>query len=375
MSLFLQILLIAGFPYLSRYISGWSRIPQVLSPIVLCYLAGIMVRNFSGLAISNQPAEELSAALILLTIPLLLFSTHWSYIRQSAGKALWSFGLCILAGLVINIIAAFLFQTHFEHTWQLAGMLTGIYTGGTPNMQAIGLAIKAPQETIILLNGADVFLGGSYLLLLLSVLPAVLGRVLTVAEPEREPASPSLPIGEKEGSMFPDISIAIGLSMFIAAFSLGLIYLLTGNLDAVAGIILLVTSLGLLGSGIPRIRELRGSYEAGTYFLLMFSVALGLLADLGVIAKEGGPLFLYAGLVMYGTICLHLFMAYLARIDRDTFLITSTAAIYGPAFVPQVTERLHRPNLVVTGIATGILGYALGNYLGIGLAGILRLFL
>lgn len=61
-------------------------------------------------------------------------------------------------------------------------------------------------------------------------------------------------------------------------------------------------------------------------------------------------------------------MASLFRIDADTVLITSTAAIFGPAFVGQVAVALRNKEVVLSGIITGLVGYAVGNYLGIFIA-------
>jgi uncharacterized membrane protein len=58
----------------------------------------------------------------------------------------------------------------------------------------------------------------------------------------------------------------------------------------------------------------------------------------------------------------------LFRIDTDTFLITSVAAIMSPAFVPMVARSLKNPTVLMSGMATGILGFAIGNYLGIAVA-------
>jgi len=69
---------------------------------------------------------------------------------------------------------------------------------------------------------------------------------------------------------------------------------------------------------------------------------------------------------------LHLLLARLFRIDRDTVMITSTAALYGPVFVAQVATVIGNKKLVLAGIALGLLGYAIGNYLGLSLAYVLK---
>ena len=58
---------------------------------------------------------------------------------------------------------------------------------------------------------------------------------------------------------------------------------------------------------------------------------------------------------------------YLA-IDRDTLMVASTAAFFGPVFVAQVAAAIRNPSLLAPGIAVGLLGFAIGNYLGLGVA-------
>ncbi len=58
----------------------------------------------------------------------------------------------------------------------------------------------------------------------------------------------------------------------------------------------------------------------------------------------------------------------LLRLDRDTVLITSTAAIYGPAFVGSVAVALKNKEIVFSGIAASLIGIAAGNYLGLCIA-------
>ena len=43
-----------------------------------------------------------------------------------------------------------------------------------------------------------------------------------------------------------------------------------------------------------------------------------------------------------------------------------------PAFVPIVARSLRTPGLLLSGLATGLLGFAIGNYLGIAVALLLR---
>ena len=58
--------------------------------------------------------------------------------------------------------------------------------------------------------------------------------------------------------------------------------------------------------------------------------------------------------------------------DQDTLIITSTAAIFGPAFIGPVANAIGNRGIITIGIALGLIGYGIGNYLGLGLSFILN---
>ena len=376
-----QLLLILFFPAFSLWYQKRSKISKWLSAIVLCYLAGMALSNLTNVPIYMELAKNSTEGSIAIAIPLLLFTTRLKEVFLHARSALFSFGLCIIAGLFSCIIATWLYNSSIEDAWKIGGMLVGIYTGGTPNMQAIGLALGASQESIILLNAADILTGGVYLILLTSFLPALIAKVL----PAFDESAHALDTGTPKHDFYTDATAssnlvkwkewgaALLLAIAVLGTSLGLTYLLYGNLNQTAFVMLSLTTLSIFASFLPFVKKWKHTYEAGEYFLLIFCVALGLQADLREILTDGGTIILFTALAMYGTILIHLLLARLFKIDRDTFLISSTAALYGPAFIGQMASVLKNRNLIFPGIALGLLGYAVGNYLGIGLASLLRL--
>jgi uncharacterized membrane protein len=239
-------------------------------------------------------------------------------------------------------------------------------------MQAIGLALKAPQETIILVNAADVLLGGVYLLLLTSVVPKWLKAVLPEFQHDKAAAVDETETDPYQAFSYGHAIRAIGLTMLVIGSALGLTWLVYGQLGQLAFLILMLTSLSLAVSFIPTVRNWENTFETGEYFLLIFCVALGMLADFQSILEKGLGIVQFTAVALLGTILLHLLLARLFRIDRDTFLFTSVAAIYGPPFIGQIASITGNRQLILSGIAMGLLGYAIGNYLGIGLAYLLQ---
>ena len=71
--------------------------------------------------------------------------------------------------------------------------------------------------------------------------------------------------------------------------------------------------------------------------------------------------------IQFGTVIIHMLLAKLFKIDSHSAIMTSTADVFGPAFVIPVAKALKNDEIILPGILCGILGYAIGNYLGIGL--------
>jgi len=67
-------------------------------------------------------------------------------------------------------------------------------------------------------------------------------------------------------------------------------------------------------------------------------------------------------------------LAALFKIDADNVIIVSTALTCSPPFVPVVAGALHNKEIIISGLTVGIIGYAIGNYMGIIMAQILSFF-
>ena len=365
----LGVALAVLFPVLAHVATRRRWVPQWTSTIILCYGVGILVANLRLWPIDKEVMEGVAGGGMLIGLPLLLFSVRIQDLSRYGSRMLVSFMLCCLAGLLCTGATAYLFRATIPDGWQIAGMLTGLYTGGTPNVQAIGLALEAPPEYVVLIQAADVLLGGSYLIGLVSFLPALYGRFF-----------PSTPEGEsgKQTETAPVQStllqrgVQLAWSLAIVLFSVLLARLLTGSWLAPTALILAVTTLSILFTLTPFADRIGNAYPLGEYFVLVFCVALGLLADFRQLAAEGSELLRFSAVALATTTLLHLLLAKAFRIDRDTVILSSVAAFYGPVFVVQVAAAIRNTRLLAAGMAVSLLGFGIGNYLGIGLAYALR---
>ena len=124
------------------------------------------------------------------------------------------------------------------------------------------------------------------------------------------------------------------------------------------------TLLGLAMSFIKPVREVPENSLIGHYLILVFSFALSSSLDLAMLDAS---FIRIVGLLGITTVCsftLHALLCRLLRVDADCAIVTMTAGLYGPAFIPAVTKQLRCDALTAPGLICGALGYAVGTFLG-----------
>lgn len=380
-NILIVVVMLAG-PRLMVSLSKRVRLLGILGPVFLCYAGGFLL---SLVLPDTSIAMDISEILIPIAIPLILFSADLSSVKRLAKPMLNSFLLVIAAVTLVSGTAYMVFRAYLPEAYKYAGMIIGLYTGGTPNLMAIGSALSVSDSRIVLANAADVVVGGIYFLLLISIMPRIARKFLKPFAP----AADGAPSGDSETYMrdleqnfipakepFSIKSILrrvpiVLLGVLSLALAAGLALLITGELNVVV-IMLVVTSCGIGLSFVKKVRNAPGSYSAGQYLILMFSFGIGLSFDFGAIRMESMMFLGMFAFAQFGAIILHLILAKICRIDADTALITSTAGIYGPAFIAPTADALKNREIVLPGLICGILGYAVGNYLGIGIAFVLK---
>ena len=132
--------------------------------------------------------------------------------------------------------------------------------------------------------------------------------------------------------------------------------------------IITITTLGVMASFIPAVRSLQGTFQLGMYLILVFCLTTGSMTDTGIITNLNLDLFAYIGFILIGSLLLQAIICRVMNIDTDTFLITSSAAIMSVPFIPVIAGALKNREIILPGFAAAIIGYILGNYLGIAMA-------
>lgn len=363
--------------------------------------AGVVVLSFGlGIAIAasldisvffntetiNAVQKNISEISIAIALPLLLFSINVKRALNMAGNTLKGMGLALLSVMVISTIGAIIFNDQIADIWQVAGMSAGAYTGGGPNMAAIKAAIDGKESIFITMVTYDILFSAIYLIFVMTIGQKIFGLFLNKYQPKHEQndinyagmehMSDETAHGYKKLltiSLAPQTlaallssGIVVGLALFIAS-------LVPKSYESTTTIIG-ITSLGLAASFITKIRNLANSFQLGMYLILVFCFTMGTMTDTDIFTNIDLALASYISFILIGSLIMQALLCKLFKIDTDTFLITSSAAIMSVPFIPVVAGALKNREILLPGFAAAIMGYAVGNYLGIIVANISRLF-
>lgn len=374
----LYSLIILFLPALILFLSTKIKWIKLIGAVVVCYFVGITLGNLFPSEHLKTAASQLSEISVLVAIPLLLFTTDLMSWLRLARPTLISFLLVLCSVTFFSSISYFIFKDQLEEATKISGMLVGVFTGGTPNMVAIGKALEVSENVFVILNAADLMVSGLVLFLLLGIGPKIYRKILkpfdkNLALEIDEAKTHRTWSQEKLSDKVKDTFKALCLTFSIVGVSLLSSSLFFSALNVVY-IILTLTALSIASSFYSKIRGLKGSYEIGQYALLIFCLSIGSMANIQDMLNTSGIYLLYLTLTLVGSMVLHLFLCFIFKIDSDTALITSVSGIYGPAFIGPFASLLKNKEILVSGVTCGLVGYALGTYLGISLHYILLYF-
>ena len=371
-------------PALVIFLEGKYSAVKKVGAVLICYVLGAIVGNIGILPEEAYNYQDWFTKLTVpIALPLILFSMDVKQWLSQAGAALKSLLLGLFTVIAMIFLGFWIFKGSIDEIWKVAGMLTGIYTGGTPNMAAMKTALDVDTEIYLMTHTYEVALGAIYLVFILSIGQRVF---LLFLRPFKKPETGEVKVGRMnleeeyesyEGffkkKTFLPVLAAFGLSLLIFGVSFGISTLFPENFST-AAIILLITTFGIAASFVPKIKRIKKTFQTGMYIILIFCVVVSSMADVRQLVDISFDLFWYVALAMYGSHLLHALLARIFKIDADTVIISGSALICSPPFVPVVAGALKNRDLILTGLVVGIAGYAIGNYLGVIIAYLLQNF-
>lgn len=338
---------------------------------LLALILGALLSN-SGIVPASSPVYSIiEGPLTSLAIAWLLLAVNLSDLKVAGPRMIGAFLLAGFGTAVGAFVGALTLAGSFgENTWKLAGVFTGTYSGGSVNFVSVARGVELPAFLFSGATAADALTTGIWLAFCL-MLPIWLGRfyptpILGGSDSTQDQDHPH-PFFDRVSLSTLDLGnlVAVGLLLLIASEWMG------GLVPAVPAVLWL-TTFALVVGHTKHFRTDRGALQLGNLALHFFFVLIGIHSRVSEIASVGVEVF-YFTLIVVGVHGLVVFGGgRLLKMDLGSLAVASQAAVGGPSSALAVAVSREWKGLVLPGIIVGLLGYALGTYLGFGVAYLLR---
>ena len=359
----LSFLGIAGLTALGWWLSRRWVWGQKLGVTMLVLLLGVAVRNGLGWQPDPRISGWVSGPLTSLAIAELLLAIRLKILLLRARPLLLLFGVVVLATVVGVLVGAVaLAQPLGDQRSELMGLYTATFSGGSLNLVAVGRILSPPDALLALATAADQIVFTLWFALsigfgrrdrlrasLQTPPPLALSPPSTEAQPSKRDWLLALLWGLSA------VGLSHGLSQGLARIGVGVPF------------ILVLTTVAVLAAQLPGPMTRRSCPDCGQLLIQPFFVVVGLSTPLAGVFSEGLWILVYAAIVvgMHAVVVLVLARC---RVPMAEVLVASQAAIGGPSTALALATSLERDDLAVPGVALGLLGYAIGTYLGVVMA-------
>jgi uncharacterized membrane protein len=351
-------------------------------------LGAALVGILFGLALSNSgiiPGDSpvynfLSSSGVSAAVVLILLSVDVRSVKKAGPAMLKAFLIGAVGTAIGSMIMALLLNRLIgPETWKLAGQFTGTYTGGGMNFAALGRAFDTSSDLFTAGVAADVIITAFWMVICLSV-PVILGR--KVQNNIKDQGDTSAQNNSEKFTLERLLYVSgrpihlthVAVFMAIVFGSIWVSGVLAAWLSFFPQILWL-TTIVLAVAQIPAVKKLSGGAMLGNYLLLLFLASNGAQSVVKNIIAIGPEVFYYAA----GTVFVHGVFIFgigrLFKIDFGTLAVASQANVGGSASAMAMASARGYTDRFLPGVAVGLLGYAVGNYLGLGIATLMRSFL
>ena len=359
------------------YICRKNKVFNKIGPVLTLYLLGVIIAN-AGIFPEEQAAydklfgfmESFSGMLIPLALPMILFGCNFR--KFSLGKSVGAFIIGAISVVAFVAIGFVLFKERLGGEASIMGAsLTGQYLGGAANLGAIKEMLGLSPDNFVILSTCNLIVSFFYLMFLMGggvklarlIVGKRKGKEQNVNVEEYVEENPYKDFAKKNsikqlGKVLGAAVVVMGISVYIAT-------IVGGGEISMTALILSITTLSLLLTAWKEVRTWDKSYDAGMYLIYVFCLVMATMADLSKIDwNQSLYILIYQAVIIFGSLFMTILLAKLFRIDADTAVITSDTLINSPLCVPMIAATMKNKDVIVIGIANGLLGYAVGNYIG-----------
>ncbi|MEM8562843.1 MAG: DUF819 family protein [Pseudomonadota bacterium] len=359
--------LMAGVAYLAIWVEK-TKIGRSLSGVVVAVFVAAALSQFGVLPSSAPLYDNIWSYGVPLAIALFLLKADLVGIYRESGRILAAFALGVIGATGGAYVGAMLLDAGPLEA-EIAAVFAATYTGGSLNFAATAEAIGFTDSTQLAAALAVDNIMGTLLLVAMIYFVKRQGlqnyfpwRAAELEQSSREHIEAEAQARRPElGDIFAALAIGAGICVISSTLATVMGY---GSYS-----ILFVTVLSVLLATLFRdfFSRLSGEELIAMMLMYFFFIAIGVDVSLpnllnGSPSMVGLILFIFFG---------HFLFLYLAgrflKLNYAELLVASVACILGPPVAAAIAGLFGWRSLLVPGVMTGILGYVIGTFIGVGL--------
>lgn len=356
----------------SVWLADSVRMLRKIGSAATAILIALVLSNVGVLPGESPVYDFLLGRGVIAGIVLVLLNVDIRSVRSAGAPMLAAFALGAVGSIVGAVVMASLVGSSMgSDAARLAGQFSATYIGGGMNYAAVGQALGTRSDLFSAGIAADVIVTAVWLVACLT-LPELFQRRAGATDGAATQGMPaagdSLGLDRLLGSS--------GTPMTLFDFA-GLTTVTLGTMAASELLavlwpampkVLWLTTLTLLLAQIPLIRRLSGGVVLGNFLLLLFLASNGAKSVIARIVEVGPAIFYFAAgtVVIHGLIIFGIGFAF--KFNGDLLAVASQANVGGSTTAMALAGSRRRTDLILPGVVAGMLGNAIGNYVGVGVA-------
>jgi len=345
------------------FLAERTRIGKRISGAIIVLIGSLALTNAGVLPEAAPFYDVVWAYFIPMGVSLYLFRADIVGIFLESRRVLLAFTLGALGVVVGAIIGGIVLDMGPMHA-ELAGIFTASYTGGSLNFAAVADAVDVSDtSTLAAAVAVDNMMG---IIFFLSA--SFAGGWTYFRNSFGWRASELYQLSDDQHSDESSLSgetIAVSLALAAVISALGIEIAAHLSLDSYS--ILFVSAITVLAATIAQrwMRHLYSSDQLAAVMMYIFFAVLGAGVNLAAAFGAAATQIIFVGFIIFFHLVFVLIGARLFGLNYGEVIVASVSCLGGPAISAAYAVLFGWRSLLGAAVATGVLGYAIGNFLGV----------
>jgi len=355
------------------------EIAKKISPVIMILFFTALLANTGVIPTEHGFYKQLSGYAVPFAVCQILLHIRFTDIKKTGLGVLKAFAVASMGSLLGCLLAGMLLSQQLneilaDQGWKLAGPYIGTYIGGSLNFFSMWTGLEIDSPNLFAAANAVDNLTLIPIFMFWGIAPLVLKKWFP--EPAIDAAADLKQNGESAAALKLNDLVKL---VFIGFMIMVLSDLIKKHIVSVwmpqIPTILIVTTIALLVAQFKSIKNLQGSKELGNFSFYLFFAVIGAMMDIPKAVGLAPVLFIYVTIIIITQVIFVLVIGKLFKIDLRMLAVASIAAKAGPSTVVAYTNAKNWNYLALPGVAAGLLGYAVGNYVALAGAYLLKFIL